>query len=308
MNLSVALGPLTLKNPIMAASGTFGYGHEVSDFGDVSRLGAVVGKSITPEPRPGNPPPRIVETAAGILNSIGLANPGMDAFLAEELPRMRALGTAVLVNVAGKAVDEYVHLARRLEAAGGVDALELNMSCPNVRHGGLAFSSEAAAAGDLVAAVRAATALPIIAKLSPNVTDITAIARAVESAGADAVSLTNTLVGLAVDWRTRRPRLAGLTGGLSGPAIKPVALRMVWQVARACAIPVIGIGGIVTVDDVLDYLVVGARAVQVGTANFLDPAGAVRLVDDLERALTAEGIGDVNDLVGTLEAQDRAPI
>jgi len=308
MNLSVAVGPLVLKNPIVAASGTFGYGREAADFGDVSRLGAVVGKSITLEPRRGNPPPRIAETAAGMLNSIGLANPGIDAFLADELPAMRSLGTAVIVNVAGRSVDEYVDLARRIDAAEGVDALELNMSCPNVRHGGLVFSTDAETAHHLVERVRAATALPVIAKLSPNVSDVAAIARAVESAGAGAVSLINTLVGLAIDWRRRRSKLAGFTGGLSGPAIKPVALRMVWQVAADCALPVIGIGGITTVDDVLDYLVVGARAVQVGTANLLDPLAAVRLVDGLERALAEAEIDDVNDLVGTIEAEDRAPI
>jgi len=308
MNLSVAIGPISLENPVMAASGTFGYGREVGAFGDVSRLGAVVGKSVTPEPREGNPPPRVAEAAAGMLNSIGLANPGLDAFLADELPAMRALGTAVVVNIAGRTIDEYVALARRLDAADGLDAIELNMSCPNVRHGGLAFSTDPTTAETLVARVRAATALPLIAKLSPNVTDVVAIARAVEAAGADAVSLINTLVGLAIDWRARRSKLAGFTGGLSGPAIKPVALRMVHQVAASCDLPVIGIGGIVTVDDVLDFLVAGARAVQVGTANFLDPLAAVRLVDDLERVLAEEGIDDVNDLIGTLQADDRAPV
>jgi dihydroorotate dehydrogenase (NAD+) catalytic subunit len=308
MDLTVHVGPLTLKNPLMAASGTFGYGREVSEFGDVGRLGAVVGKSVTLLPRAGNPPPRVAETAAGMLNSIGLANPGLDAFLTEDLPAMRALGTAVVVNIAGTNVEEYVELARRLDRAEGLDALELNMSCPNVRHGGLAFSSEAPAARELVQAVRQVTARPLIAKLTPNVTDIVPIARAVAAAGADAVSLTNTLIGLAIDWRRRRSKLAGFTGGLSGPAIKPVALRMAWQVASQCDLPVIGLGGIVTVDDVLDYLVVGARAVQVGTANLLDPLAAIRLVDDLERTLQQEGIDDVNALIGTLVAADGKPV
>lgn len=308
MDLAVALGPLRLKNPITVASGTFGYGHEVSDFGDVSRLGAVVGKSVTLEPRPGNPPPRIVETASGMLNSIGLANPGIDVFFGEDLPRMRALGTAVIVNVAGRAVEEYARLCHRLDSADGVDAIELNMSCPNVRHGGLAFSTDPDAAADLVTAARAATGRPLIAKLSPNVTDILPIARAVESAGADIVSLTNTLVGLAIDWRTRRSKLAGFTGGLSGPAIKPVSLRAVWQVSSGCGLPVMGIGGIVTADDVMDYLVAGAAAVQVGTANFLDPAGAVRLVDALPRLLADAGADTPADLIGALDAEDRAPV
>ena len=274
MDLSVEIGSLRLKNPIMVASGTFGYGREAAEFGPLDRLGAIVAKSITLEPRPGNPPPRVVETAAGLLNSIGLANPGLEAFLAEELPFLCSLGTRVVVNIAGRSIDEYALLAERLDGVQGVDAIELNMSCPNVRCGGLAFSTDPDTAHNLVSRVRRATGLPLIAKLSPNVTDIVPIARAVEEAGADAVSLINTLVGLAVDWRRRRSRLAGFTGGLSGPAIKPVALRMVWEAARACRVPVIGIGGIVSVDDVLEFLVVGARAVQVGTANFLDPLAA----------------------------------
>ncbi len=265
-----------------------------------SRLGGIIPKTVTPLPRIGNPPPRTVETAGGMLNSIGLDNDGLEAFLEKHLAYLLSLGTSVIVNIAGHNADEFVTLAARLDGFPQIAALELNISCPNVS-GGVDFGTDPKLTAELVGRVRAACRLPVIAKLTPNVTAIIPIAEAAAAAGADAISLVNTFQGLAVDWRRRRPILGGGLGGLSGPAIKPLALRAVWQVARAVRIPIIGVGGIASVDDVLEYLVCGASAVQVGTANFYDPGIAERLVDQLEGLMEAEGWGDLREVIGTLQ-------
>ena len=267
---------------------------------DLRCLGAVIPKTITAAPRTGNPPWRTVETSAGLLNSIGLDNDGIDAFIAHHLPYLRGIGTRVIVSVAGRTPAEYVALARKLEEAGGVDGLELNISCPNVS-GGVDFGTDPDQCGKLVAAVRQACGLPLLAKLTPNVTSIVSIARAAEQGGADAVSLINTLLGMAVDWRRRRPILGNVVGGLSGPAIKPVALRCVYQVARAVSIPVVGIGGIATLDDVLEFIVAGATAVQIGTANYYDPTVSQRLVEQLPAGLAEAQVRSVKELVGSLQ-------
>lgn len=296
--LQTQVGSLILANPIMSASGTFGSGWEGRTFGDLSQLGALVSKTVTVKPRPGNPPPRILETPAGMLNSIGLENRGADYFLAETLPRMQTLGPKVIVNIGGESVGEFVELAERFSAAG-VDALEVNLSCPNVQEGRLLFSSDAANAEQAIRAVRAVTRLPLLAKLSPNVTRIGEIARAVEAGGADAITAINTLIGMAVDWRKRAPVLGSTTGGLSGPAIKPVALRMVHEIRQAVRIPIVGVGGIASATDVLEFLVTGASAVQVGTWQFVDPAAMPRLLEELQALLAAEQLS-VRELVGTL--------
>ena len=299
--MRVRIGSLELANPVMAASGTFGYGIEYSGLVDVGRLGAIVTKTITPRPRAGNPTPRVAETPAGMLNSIGLENPGVDLFAEKVLPEAAALGPPVIVNIAGDVVEDYVELARRLSAEDGVAALELNVSCPNVKVGGMAFGADAGLTGELTRAVREATKKPIIVKLTPNVTDITEVARASEAAGADALALTNTLLGMAIDVETRRPILGAVTGGLSGPAIMPVSLRMVFQTARAVGIPVVGLGGIATWEDAAAFLIAGATAVQVGTASFADPAASVKILDGLQGFLAEAGLGDVSELTGSLE-------
>ena len=299
-DLSVRLGPLELRNPVLSASGTFGYGPEIEKFFDPGTLGAIVGKSITILPREGNPPPRMAETAAGMINSIGLQNPGIDRFLSETFPIMRRYGAPVIVNIAGATADEYVTLAQRFDGVPGVAALELNLSCPNVKEGGLSFSAAPAPCEDVVRLVRAATKLPLIAKLSPNVTDIASIARAAEAGGADALSCVNTFVAMAVDWRRRRAVISTRTGGLSGPAIKPIALRMVHDVYRAVKVPVIGIGGIRDAEDVLEFLAAGARAVQVGTATFADPYAIPKILKDLPRLLAEGGFARAEDAIGTL--------
>ncbi len=306
-DLSVKVGPLRLKNPIMVASGTYGFGEEFDPVMDVGILGALIVKSVTLEPRAGNPTPRIFETASGMLNSIGLENKGIDAFEAKVLPHIRRYDTVRIVNIAGRRVEDYVELARRLDRLEGVDGIELNLSCPNVTHGGMSFSVHPPLTREVVASVRQATRLPLLVKLSPNVTDVVEIARAAAEAGADALTLINTLLALGVDWRSGRPQLGGGTGGLSGPAIKPVALRMVWQVARAVDLPVIGIGGIMDAEDVCEFLCAGARAVQVGTANFIQPDATVTILRDLPRLLQEEGIADVNALVGRLRMPDDGP-
>ena len=298
-DLSVALGRLRLRNPILVASGTFGYAREFAPLVDLSKLGGIVPKTVTPLPRAGNPPPRTVETPAGMLNSIGLDNDGVDHFCAHHLPYLRTLGAAVVANVAGKSPAEFAAMAAQIERAGGADAVELNVSCPNVT-GGVDYGRTPEGCAAVVAAVREACGLPVLAKLTPNVTDVVPVARAAADAGADAVTLINTLTGLAVDWKRRRPVLGNGVGGLSGPAIKPVALRIVWQVANAVDVPVVGCGGIRTVDDVLEFLVCGAGAVQVGTANFADPGVSGRLVDELAAAVAGEGLASVRELVGTL--------
>jgi len=305
VDLRVTLGPLTLKNPVLVASGTFGYGEEFAPFFDLSRLGGIVTKTITLEPRAGNPPPRIAETAAGMLNSIGLANVGVEAFVRDKLPYLQQFSTAIIVNVAGRSTEEFQAVMHRLEESNlRIDAYELNYSCPNVKEGGMAFSADAKVAYAITSALRKETRRPLIAKLTPNVTRIAEIAQAVADAGADAVSAINTLLGLAVDYHTRRPKLATVVGGLSGPAIKPVALAKVWEIRQAVNIPIIGIGGIQTYEDALEFLIVGANAVQVGTANFVVPDCAARMVQDLEGYCQQKGISRLADLVGTLSAAD----
>jgi dihydroorotate dehydrogenase (NAD+) catalytic subunit len=300
MDLSVSLGTVHLRNPIVVASGTFGYAREMAGVVDFSRLGGIIPKTITLQPRRGNAPPRSVETPCGMLNAIGLDNDGLEHFLAHHLPYLRTLQTAIIVNIAGKSAAEFAELAARLSEEPGVAALELNLSCPNVS-GGLDFATDPRLTEEVIRQVKRVCRLPVWAKLTPNVTDIVPIARAAEEAGADAISLVNTFVGLAIDWRRRRPVLANVTGGLSGPAIKPLALRLVWQAARAVRIPVVGIGGITTLDDVMEFLVAGASAVQIGTANFFDPTVTMRLVEALPQALAQLGVQSVREIVGTLQ-------
>lgn len=289
---------MCLKNPVLAASGTVGYGEDLEGFIDPSLYGGIVAKSISIKPRGGNPLPRTVETAAGMLNSIGLENPGIESFCRDRLPRMRRYGTAIIVNIVGDTVTEYVELAGILDGEAGVDAIEVNVSCPNVPEG-LRFGVEAEATRDLIASLRRATSRPIIAKLTPNAPDVVQVARAAADGGADAISLVNTFLGMAVDWRRRISRLGRPMGGLSGPAIKPMALRLVWEVARGVGIPVIGMGGIATAEDVLEFLVVGARAVQVGTAHFVRPWAVREILDGLKEALESEGIRSVEEIIGT---------
>lgn len=300
VSLAVEVAGIRMKNPVLTASGTFGYAREFEPYMDLNRLGALVVKTITRLPRAGNPPPRVAETPAGMLNAIGLQNVGIEAFIRDKLPYLRRLEPPLIVNVAGESVEDFRDLTQRIGDQGGVAGIELNISCPNVA-GGLDFSTDANLAYRVVKAAREATPLPLIPKLSPNVTDIAAIARAVADAGADAISLINTLVGMAVDVRTRQPKIGNVTGGLSGPAIRPVAVRMVWQVARAVRLPVIGMGGIVTAEDALEFLIAGATAVAVGTANFLDPAAAVKVIEGLERYCAANGILDIHQVIGSLQ-------
>lgn len=301
MDLSIKLAGIALRNPVLLASGTCNYGRELQSLTDLSQLGGIVTKTITPRPRAGNRPQRIVETPAGMLNSIGLQNPGLDDFIADKWPFLQSLDTQVVVNIAGHSIEEFADMAARLCDLQGIAALEVNISCPNVRAGGESFASSARASADVIGAVRRAASQPVIAKLSPNVTDIGEIARAVEGAGADAVSLINTLVGMAIDVRHRRPLLGNITGGLSGPAIKPVALAMVWKVSRAIAIPVIGLGGICSALDAVEFLIAGASAVQVGTANFVNPNAGVEMVEGIRRYCEESGIERVDDLVGSLQ-------
>ena len=303
VDLSVKLGSLELRNPVLTASGTFASGSEFSQFMDVTRLGAIVTKGVSYEPWPGNPSPRVAETASGMLNSIGLQNPGVEAFVEKDLGWLEehAPSTPVIVNVSGHSIDDYVRVIARLESEPAVSAYEVNISCPNVDRGGMAFGTDCASAAQVTSACRAATGRTLIVKLSPNVTDIVEIARAVEAAGADALSLINTLLGMAIDARTRRPKLARVVGGLSGPAIKPVALRMVWQVASAVTIPVIGMGGVRDGEDAVEFLLAGATAVAVGTANFVDPTAAIRVLDGLAEYCREHGVGELAGLIGALE-------
>jgi dihydroorotate dehydrogenase (NAD+) catalytic subunit len=307
VNLAVDIAGLRMKNPLIAASGTFGYGVEFEGLMDLSVLGGLVSKGLYLEPRDGCPTPRIVETPSGLLNAIGLQGVGVRAFVRDVLPRLAPYDTAVLVNVCGDTVEEYAEVARVLEDAPGVHALEINISCPNVERGGIAFGGDPRMTYDVVAAVRGVTRRPVIPKLSPNVADITVFARVAEEAGADALSCINTLLGLAIDVDRRRPRLAFGTGGLSGPAIRPIAVRMAWQAARAVKIPVIGIGGISCARDALEFLIAGCRAVQIGTANFVDPTLYPRVLSELEAYLSRHGLADVNEVVGTLEFPVRGP-
>jgi dihydroorotate dehydrogenase (NAD+) catalytic subunit len=306
-DLRVRLGQLELANPVLVASGTFGYVREMAGFVKLERLGGVIPKTVTLRPRAGNATPRTVETASGLLNAIGLDNDGLDYFRAHHLPYLRTVGTAVIVNIAGEDEDQFVAMAETVGAEPGVAAVELNISCPNVSHG-LDLGIDPVVVTRLVRRVRAGCHLPIIAKLTPNVTDIVAIARAAAEGGADAVSLVNTFLGMAVDWRRRRPILANTVGGLSGPAIKPLALRMVWQVARTLPdLPILGIGGIATADDAMEFFVAGASAIQVGTATFYDPTASERLLDALPDKLREAGVTRLTDLVGTLQPVPRSP-
>ncbi|CAK8722093.1 dihydroorotate dehydrogenase [Candidatus Electrothrix laxa] len=300
-DLRVQIGSLALRNPVMTASGTFGYAREFENLVDLDQLGGIIVKGISLQPKPGNPPPRIVETACGMLNAIGLENVGVDRFITGKMSYLRKLSAPVVVNILGDSVEEYSEIARRLDGVEGIAALEVNISCPNVKKGGVAFGTVPAMAARVTEAVRQSTTLPLIVKLSPNVTDIVVMARAVADAGADAVSLINTLIGMAIDPISRRPRLANVIGGLSGPAIKPVALRMVWQVAQAVSLPVIGIGGITTANDALEFLLAGASAVQIGTANFYDPSSAENIVQGLTSYLQEQGEDRLVDIIGTLK-------
>jgi dihydroorotate dehydrogenase (NAD+) catalytic subunit len=302
-DLSVNVAGIRLKNPVLTASGTFGYGEEFADIIDLNRLGGVIVKGISLKPIVGNPPPRIWETPSGMLNAIGLENPGVDVFLRDKLTFLRSYDTAVLVNIFGYSLEEYVGVAERLDGIPGVSGLEVNISCPNVKAGGIVFGTNLKAAFELLSAVRKATRLPVIAKLSPNVTDITEFAKVARDAGCDGLSLINTLLGMAIDIRSRKPRLANCTGGLSGPAIRPVAVRMVWQAAQAVDLPVIGMGGIMTYEDALEFILAGASAVAVGTANFINPRATVDIIRDLETFLTQEGIGSVKELVGQVRVK-----
>lgn len=298
--LSVDIGGLILKNPIMTASGTFGYGEEYGELFSLDELGAIVVKGTTLRPKMGNPPPRLTETPGGMLSSCGLQNIGVEAFIRDKMPFLRRFNTGVVVNVAGESVEDFVEIARRLDEVPGVHALELNVSCPNVRDGGMIFGIQANMVARIVREVKGVTSLPVIAKLSPNVTDIVEIALAAQEAGANAIALINALWGMAIDVDTRRPKLGNITGGLTGPAIRPVAVRMVWQVAQAVQVPVIGIGGIVTADDALEMIIAGASAVQVGTGNFIRPKATVEILKGLQDYLWQHGITDVNQLKGTV--------
>lgn len=299
--MTVQIGKLQLKNPVMTASGTFGYGEEYAGYVDLNRLGAIVVKGLSFKPRLGNPPPRIMETTGGMLNAVGLQNIGVDMFIEEKLPFLRKYDVAVIANIYGESYAEYAKAAKKLNAVKGVHALEVNVSCPNVKKGGLSFGADPKIAAMVTRKVKEETNLPVIVKLTPNVTDIAAVAAAVEKAGADAVSLINTLTGMSVNIRTGKPHLKNITGGLSGPAIKPVALRMVWQVVKRVSIPVIGIGGIMNAEDALEFLILGAKAVQVGTANFINPHATIDILSGIQKYLADNKIEDINDLIGTFK-------
>lgn len=299
-DLAVDLGPLRLRNPVMTASGTFGYAKEFESLLELNRLGGIVVKGLSLQPSKGNPPPRIAETPCGLLNAIGLENVGVETFIREKLPNLRTLDTPVIANIYGTDIDAYGELAARLDGLDGVSGVEVNISCPNVKEGGMAFGADPVTASKVTEAVRRRYRGPLIVKLSPNVTDITLIARSVVDGGADAVSLINTITGMAVDIETRKPKLANTTGGLSGPAIKPVALRMVWQTHQTVDVPIIGIGGIMNAADALEFIIAGASAVEVGTANFVNPRCTMEIIDGIEDYLRRERMTSVAQLVGSL--------
>jgi len=302
--LEVEVGGIRMKNPVMTASGTFGYGEEFSPFIDLDKLGAIVLKGITLKPKRGNPPPRIIETPSGILNAIGLQNVGVEVLINKKLPYLQKFTTPVIINISGDTLEEYVELARKLDNISqerGIAGLEINISCPNVQKGGIIWGTEAQLTYKVVNNIRKVTTLPLIVKLSPNVTDIKVIAVAAEEAGADVLSLINTLVGMAVDISLRRPKLANISGGLSGPAVKPVALWMVWQVFQTVNIPIIGMGGIMKAEDALEFIIAGARAVSIGTANLVNPKAAIEIIKGIEEYLVENKIKDINELVGSLK-------
>jgi dihydroorotate dehydrogenase (NAD+) catalytic subunit len=303
-NLEVEIAGIKLKNSVMTASGTFGYGQEYAPFVDLNRLGAMILKGITLKPKMGNPPSRVIETPSGMLNAIGLQNVGVEVLIKEKLPYLKKFDTPVIINVSGDTIEEYVELARRLGEVSeemGVAGLEVNISCPNVKKGGMAWGTDAKATYKIINNIRKTTSLPLIAKLTPNVTDIKTIAQAAEEAGADALSLINTLVGMAIDIDSRKPKLANVSGGLSGPAVKPVALWLVWQVFQTVSIPVIGIGGIIKVEDALEFIIAGARAIEIGTANFVNPRVTIEIIEGIEKYLMENNIKDINELVGSMK-------
>src|SRR6187431_464237 len=305
MDLSVQIGSLRLANPLMAASGCFGYGVEYADAVDLASLGAVVSKGLFIKERSGHPPERIVETPSGMLNAIGLQGIGVHRYIAEKLPELRRLGATNVINICGSTLDEYVEVARILSDAEGVHALELNISCPNIKEGGNQFGCSLPGTHDVVTAVRKVTRLPVIPKLTPNVTDVASFARAAEEAGADAISLVNTFLAMAIDIHTRRPKLTNVVGGLSGPAIRPIAVRMVYECRRAVKIPILGMGGIATADDVLEFMIAGANAVQVGTMNFVDPFIWTKLMDGIRAYMATHAITRLQDIVGTVDTSAR---
>jgi dihydroorotate dehydrogenase (NAD+) catalytic subunit len=300
-DLKVNIGKIELKNPVMTASGTFGYAREFENLVDLNRLGAIIVKGLSLQPSKGNPPPRIVETPCGMLNAIGLENVGLTAFVEEKLQFLKKLSTPVFINIYGKDIKEYAELASRIDDIEEIAGIEVNISCPNVNAGGVAFGIDPDTACKVVKAVRGNTGKPVMVKLTPNVTDITLIARSVEDAGADSISLINTITGMAINIETRRPKLANITGGLSGPAIKPIALRMVWQVVQKVNIPVIGVGGIMTAEDALEFLIAGAVAVQVGTANLINPHATIDIIEGIEAFLIKRNISRITDIIGTFQ-------
>lgn len=301
MNLVVNMGGIQMKNPVTTASGTFGYGSEYAPYIDLNRLGAIVVKGITLQPRAGNPTPRLVETPAGVLNSIGLQNPGVEVFIEELLPRLAGYDLPVIVNIAGETVQDYGRLAARLDREPGVAGIEVNISCPNVKQGGMLFGSDPDMAGEVTGIVKANTGKSVIVKLSPNVTNIVAVAEKVAAAGADALSMINTLLGMSIDVKTRRPVLGNIVGGLSGPAVKPVAVRTVWQVYREVKLPIIGMGGIMTAEDALEFILAGAAAVAVGTANFVNPRATMDVLEGIEKYMTEHGVQNISELVGAAQ-------
>ncbi len=301
IDLSVRLGRITLKNPVLVASGTFGYGEEYAELINLNELGGIMVKAVTLEPREGNPPPRLAETPAGLLNAIGLENPGVDVFLREKLPFLRRFDTAIIVNIAGEKEKEYLGLAERLNQAKGIDALEVNISCPNVKEKGLIFGTDPERTFSLVKKLGEITDIPLIVKLTPNVTDITEIAQASQEAGAEALSLINTVLGMSIDVETRKPKLGNVTGGLSGPAIRPIAVRMVWETFQKVNLPLIGMGGITNAEDALEFILAGASAVAIGTANFIDPKTALEVIEGIKQYMQVKGIKNFKDLIGWLK-------
>ena len=299
--LSVNIAGLKLKNPVLTASGTFGYGEDYDEYIDLNQLGGIVVKSLSLKPALGNPPPRIVETPAGMLNAIGLQNIGINTFIEEKLPFLKRFDTKIVVNIYGHTQEEYGLIAERVEGVEGIHGVEVNISCPNVKKGGMIFGTDPQETYKVVQAVRKKTSLPLIIKVSPNVTDITVIAKAAEDAGADALSLINTLLGMAIDIDSCRPLLANITGGLSGPAVKPVALRMVWEIYNSARIPIIGIGGIMKASDALEFMIAGASAVEIGTANFIDPVSTLKILEGIKIYCLEKGIDDINRLIGSLQ-------